>query len=522
MDELPRTLDETYERILLEIDEEKHEYAIRLFRCLAFSRRPLHVNELAEVFAVELDVGGIPRLNVNLRPGDANGAVLSTCSTLIAITPDISDDSAHIVQFSHYSVKEFLTSERLAKSDKGDLCQYYISPKPAHTILAQTCLGTLLQPDIHIQDIIDNFPLINYAAQNWFHHARCDGVASQIQDGMERLFDPDRKHFAVWVSLHDIEDNSRVYRSPNPPEPSPLYYATLCGFASLVKYLITTCRQDPNKSHGGLHAETPVHAAVFLRHTAIAQFLLEHTADVNARDSCNSTPLHKASEGGNYETVQLLLSHRADVHVLDYWGYSPLQRAFQYQKFDAMKLLVNVGGDVNVRNGFNSTLLHKASGIGNLDVMQFLLSHDADVNVLDHWGDYPLHKAFRYHDAVELLVSRGVDVNIRNMSHSTPLHEASGIGILDVMQLLLSRGADINVLDHWGDSPLHRAFRNHNAVKLLVNGGADVKVQNKFDLTPLHEASGIGNLDVMQLLLNHGADVNAQDHRGGSPLHRAF
>jgi hypothetical protein len=57
LNELPRTLDETYERILLEIDEENWEYAIRLLRCLAFSRRPLLVKELAEAIAVELDAG---------------------------------------------------------------------------------------------------------------------------------------------------------------------------------------------------------------------------------------------------------------------------------------------------------------------------------------------------------------------------------------------------------------------------------------------------------------------------------
>ncbi len=61
------TLDETYERILLGIDREKREHAIRLFQCLAFSRRPLRANELAEVFAIEF--GTItPMLNTSLKP----------------------------------------------------------------------------------------------------------------------------------------------------------------------------------------------------------------------------------------------------------------------------------------------------------------------------------------------------------------------------------------------------------------------------------------------------------------------
>jgi hypothetical protein len=220
------TLDETYERILLGIDREKRDHAIRLLKCLAFARRPLRVEELAEILAIQFDTT-IPRLDTSLRPGDAYDAVLSSCSTLVTTIKfgDYDHDDDHnydddygdnslrynselyrVVQFSHYSVKEFLTSERLAISDKRDHSQYYISPEPAHTILAQSCISTLLQPDTHIKEITDNFPLAEYAAQNWFHHAQSDGVASQIQIGMEHLFDPDRNHFVMWISIHDMDD----------------------------------------------------------------------------------------------------------------------------------------------------------------------------------------------------------------------------------------------------------------------------------------------------------------------------
>ncbi len=238
------TLDETYERILLGIDREKREHAIRLFQCLAFSRRPLRASELAEVFAIEFGKTA-PMLNTSLRPEDADEAVLSACSTLVTTielddydkgeeddldfyfgfdTVKYENRKSRVVQFSHYSVMEFLISERLAKSEQRDLSQYYISPEPAHTVLAQTCISTLLQPDLHSHDITDGFPLIKYAAQNWFHHAQCDGVASQIQDGMERLFDADRTHFATWISIHDL-DHSESWRRSMGVNPSPLYYA---------------------------------------------------------------------------------------------------------------------------------------------------------------------------------------------------------------------------------------------------------------------------------------------------------
>jgi ankyrin repeat protein len=515
---------------LLGVDKEKRKHAIRLLQCLAFSRRPLRINELAEVLATRFDAGQIPRLHKDERSRKADEDVLLAGSTLITtIKPGVHDDDisdTRVVQFSHYSVVEFLTSERLADSKNEVLSQYYISPESAHTTLAQTCIGTLLQLDNRVEDVTHDFPLAEYAAQNWFHHAQYNDVAPRIQDGMNCLFDPNEKHFTVWVSVHNLDhvpSSSRLSKPSNPPEPSPLYYATLCEIRSVVEYLVITCRQDPNKCHGG--RGTPLQAAAVLGHIAIIQFLLEHDADVNVRDKYNSTLLHGASASGNFDVMQLLLSRDADVNVFDHRGDSPLHKASRYHRFDAVRLLVKRGADVNVRDKSNSTPLHEASGSGNLDVMELLLSLRADINALDLWGDSALHKASRYQkvDAVKLLVEGGANVNVRDKSNSTPLHEASGSGNLDVMQLLLSHDADVNVFDHRGDSPLHRAsrYQRFDAVKLLVNRDADVNVRDKSDSTPLHEASGSGNLDVMQLLLSRGAGVNVFDHRGDSPLHKA-
>ena len=111
LEDLPKTLDETYGRTLLGIDEEKREYAQRLFRCLTISIRPLRVEELAEVLAIRFPKAAPPTFNAAWRPENAEEAVLSACSSLISIV----DRGDHqIVQFAHFSVKEYLTSERLA------------------------------------------------------------------------------------------------------------------------------------------------------------------------------------------------------------------------------------------------------------------------------------------------------------------------------------------------------------------------------------------------------------------------
>jgi len=193
--DLPKSLDETYGRTLLGIDEEKREYAQRLFRCLTIPFRPLRIEELAEIFAVRFDKAAAPTFNADWRPVDASEAVLSACSSLISIV-DVA--GSQVVQFAHFSVKEFLTSERLANSEKP-LSSYHILPEPAHSTLARASLSVLLQLDDKIdRNAIRRFPLAPYAARYWVDHARFRSVSSHVQDLMEHLFDPSKPSFASW------------------------------------------------------------------------------------------------------------------------------------------------------------------------------------------------------------------------------------------------------------------------------------------------------------------------------------
>ena len=144
LSQLPTNLDETYARVLNEIGKTNQIYAHRQLQCLTVALRPLRVWELSEILA--LDFGAeeeIPQLKENWRWNDEQEAVLSTCSSLIVI---VDDGNYPVVQFSHFSVKEFLTSDRLATSSP-DISRFHILSEPAHTVVAKACLGILLQSE---------------------------------------------------------------------------------------------------------------------------------------------------------------------------------------------------------------------------------------------------------------------------------------------------------------------------------------------------------------------------------------
>ena len=332
LDDLPKTLDETYGRSLLDIDEEKREYAHRLFQCLTVSIRPLRVEELAEILAVRFNETAIPTFNPAWRPENAEEAVMSACSSLIAV---VDREGSYVVQFSHFSVKEYLTSERLATAEER-LSYYHILPEPAHTILAYAGLSVLLQFDDKIdRDTIGRFPFAFYAARHWVDHAQFRDVSLDIQEVMELLFDPEKPHFASWLWIYDIDRHwvqSMSSIHPTQPNAVPLYYASLCGFRGLVEHLIAAHSSDVN-TRGGSH-RTALHAASVKGHFEVASLLLENGANPNSRDDLGRAPLHRVSQGGplvmaqsSLEVARLLVNSGADVNVTDNENWTPLHAA---------------------------------------------------------------------------------------------------------------------------------------------------------------------------------------------------
>ena len=196
LNELPKSLGETYERVLKEIGIANRDHARRLLQCLTVAIRPLHVEELAEVLALDFDEaeGSTPMLNKDWRWEDLQRAVLSACSSLITL---VEDGDSRVIQFSHFSVKEFLTSARISTS-KSDTSHFHIMAEPAHTTLAQACLGTLLQLDGDSDDneVEGSFPLASYASRHWVEHAQFGTVSSRIEDGMWRLFDSTKPYLS--------------------------------------------------------------------------------------------------------------------------------------------------------------------------------------------------------------------------------------------------------------------------------------------------------------------------------------
>jgi ankyrin repeat protein len=385
-------LDETYERVLKEIKKPNRDHARRLLQCLIVAIHPLRVEELAEVLAVDFDdVGGIPELKPGWRWEDQEQALFTSCSSLIAI---VDTGSSRVVQFSHFSVKEYLTSARLATSSQ-DVSRYHIALKPAHTILAQACVSVLLQlgDDDEADEVEKNAPLARYAAQYWVRHAQFEDVVSCIK-GVEYLFDLNKSYFAAWRRLYDI-DIKPSYESvfyqlsfkSKPQGNTSLYYAALCGFTYLVEQLIIKYPQHVNATGG--YYRTPAVAALAGRHFELAQVLHRNGSSVEPRGNFENNPLHSAAYYGDLEMVQVLLDYGVDANAQNNPRCTPLDCVSRNDPRVA-RLLIERGADPNLRGWSGFTPLHHALERGKIEMARVLIEHGARVEVKDDEGMTPL------------------------------------------------------------------------------------------------------------------------------------
>jgi ankyrin repeat protein len=445
LNELPASLDGTYERVMIEIKRANQSHAYRMLQCLTVANRPLSVSELAEILAFDFDEakGGIPKMNSNWRWEDHEQAVLSTCSSLVTVVPN---SGSPVVQFSHFSVKEFLMSDRLATS-RRDISQYHISLLDAHTLLAQASLAVLLR-DPDVKSHADSGVLAGYAAEHWVAHALVENVASQVRDGMEDLFDPDKPYFEAWVQLHDI-DPKNDGQFPNVPDSEPgarpLYYAAFCGFNGLVEHL--TLKYPQYASARGGQCGTALHAASFEGHLQVVRYLLRRGVDVNIRDSSNDTALLLASWKGHCGIVQCLLEHGADVDLPDQFHNTPLILSAYWGHVDAVRFLLEHNANIHSQGYFSQTPLHRA------------------ISGLDHTGDYS--------QIVRLLLEHGANPNTRDTEHHTPLHTllSRAPRKLDVFRILVEHGADVDAEDGDGKTPLQVSLeREYEQVSQLLSG----------------------------------------------------
>jgi hypothetical protein len=177
----------------------------------------------------------------------------------------------------------------------------------------------------------------------------------------------------------------------------------------------------------------------------VTEILLQRGASIG--DANEPYPLF--SQVKSVAMADFLLSHGAQVNAKSAEGEVALDLGYSRLGPTMPEWLVAHGADVNIKDNKGRTPLHRAALQSDPKMVEFLLKHGAAVNAKDNSGATPLHML----GSKDRLISQD---------------------FMPVLELLLSYGADINAKDNDGQTPLSlvRATADQNLIKALQTHGA--------------------------------------------------
>ena len=321
----------------------------------------------------------------------------------------------------------------------------------------------------------------------------------------------------------------------------------------------------------GKSGHTALHLPYLLPHydsVGIMNLLVEHGAEINARNSAGETPLHmmiRRAPPAHPRNASHFLGFEPDIRVKTNNGQTPLHYAAERGGLEVVKMLLARGAepDLSAQDDDGHTPLALAENhYAELDDSPSAAPHVLHLReylgkviafLRDRTGVYPddffagplcpagtlpangmsqaelnltLQAAAVAADTAGICeaLRRGAEVDARYSGNTTPLglvaaSRHSPDATVDAAKLLLANGADPDLHDdtyRW--TALHWATRRSSELmKALLADGANADVLDKYDWTPLHWAVRVrGEIGATRarLLLDGEADVNM---RGGNP-----
>ena len=324
--------------------------------------------------------------------------------------------------------------------------------------------------------------------------------------------------------------------------------------ANDLRQLKTLLDEGVNASEAGPDGVTPLMAAAEIGSLDAMKMLLDHKADVNAKNTSGSTALIWSVT--DPKKVRLLLDHGADVNVAARSGRTALIIAsFANPSAEVVRMLLAKGANVSVMDQRKVTPMNAATFGNDTATVRLLLDASADINTADTFiGLTPLINASgnRNLEAVKLLLAKGANVNAVSKTQDlpriqtgivefggwTPLLMAVPFGPPEIVRTLMDAGAKVNVQDYRGFTPLMLAASNDRAnpetVRLLLAHNADTQPRTRSGETASEWAAKYGDAGIIRALggvpkaeartaspSSESQDVRAAVQRSVSLLERA-
>eukprot|EP00210_Caulerpa_lentillifera_P006946 g6641.t1 len=216
--------------------------------------------------------------------------------------------------------------------------------------------------------------------------------------------------------------------------------------------------------------------AILEEDVTLMKLLLEQGVDTEHNGP--RTALMTVCNNGFSNGVQLLIDHEANINAKNQDARTVLHKAAEDNNVEAVQLLIENGADMEARTKDELTCLIVAIKNQCTEVVSYLLEQDdCPINGIMQNTFSLLHYVVLLNDphSTSLLISKGVDINAMNEDIETPVLFAAKHNCVESLRVLLEAGADPNVISKNGDFALKRAANEGflDATMMLSDHGAN-------------------------------------------------
>ncbi|EDO38702.1 predicted protein, partial [Nematostella vectensis] len=258
--------------------------------------------------------------------------------------------------------------------------------------------------------------------------------------------------------------------------------------------------------------DTPLMIAAEKNHVDTVRTLLQHGADIAAKDINDRNSVFRAAAEGCMETLEAALEHQKPVWTICddvclnglVGGSNKLILVLRISS----QLLLDNGACIDSKNDEDITPIHYAAKFGRVRTVCALLKRDpAIINDEDGASNTPLHLAALHGHAavVKELLYRGGAIDARNATLWTPLDCAAARGMVEVANILLDEDAPVDPTDKAKTTPLHLASREGHVemVKLLLSRKANITLTDSAGRNCLDIAIESSHKEVAVAIIDH-------------------
>ena len=538
VDQLPKTLAETYERFLYGISAEHQDHARQLLHLVVGSLRPLTLEEMRSLLAIQDHHRTLASLEE-----DALFNIQIYIERVLGPLVRIWDAQIYLV---HQSLKDFLLS--LSTQSTHPLSAIFgIDPREASSVLARACVQYLLLDDFENDLYSRHRPSLEESPISERESSTDAGSIEQFWDSMnigdDTLFnDPaelEAEYCAYIAKQYPLFDYSARYwtkhflsaspRSIPELQDSVLTLSNTASSHGLNWFRYYWICSEINLSRPDNFS--PIVTASYFGHVTSLKSVLREGVSIDPSMGCHS--IYWASRMGHQSIVDLLLGKgiSPDVEVLE--GQTCLTAAVQFNHIHVVGRLLEDEGFIAARQCYRvnyaarggRTPLSIAAGNGLVEIVRKLLQHprvQPDIEDANKWTPLFWSISGKHLDVLQLLLrDEQVSVNHLDKSGRNVLSWASSEGEHEMVKYLMSlKHLNAHEPDRKGRTALSwAAGSGHLQTTAYLRRRIDVSTKDNDGRNALSWACSGCHLSVVEYLIRYDPNgVDEADTVGWTPL----